>query len=373
MTERVGVVIWLMVAAIGLGCTFRTDFDGTRYRCDESESCPDGFTCVVGFCEVEGLQIDGATAPDARIPDAAFQCPDGSDPTTWYRDADGDTYGDPGASITACDGMDGAYVANDDDCNDDNDAVNPGAREVCGDQIDNDCVGGDPCLADLLAHWRFDEGQGDTASDSSGNGHHGVVYGSTWTADGLRFGTIDDYVEVPHSPDFAIPAGTVALWFRTDTVDTAQGIWSKDSSGFDTGGHLTISVALEGTSLDPTVSARLQSVDVSNYARDFAEQISPARWYHVVFVFGPDGMRLRVDNVLIDSNIYAGGLDDSSGGAGNFEPLVMGASTQVSDDLVVTPLSTPLQGEIHDVRFYRRPLDAGEVADLFAITGPGNP
>ena len=32
--------------------------------------------------------------------------------------------------------------------------------------------------ADLLAHWRFDEGAGTTIKDSSGNGHHGEISGT---------------------------------------------------------------------------------------------------------------------------------------------------------------------------------------------------
>jgi ELWxxDGT repeat protein/uncharacterized repeat protein (TIGR03803 family) len=56
---------------------------------------------------------------------------------TWYLDADGDGYGDPGVSTTGCPVPDG-YVSNGLDCNDDDDTVYPGAPELCDGQ-DNDC------------------------------------------------------------------------------------------------------------------------------------------------------------------------------------------------------------------------------------------
>jgi hypothetical protein len=32
----------------------------------------------------------------------------------------------------------------------------------------------------LVGHWKFNEGSGSTAYDSSGNGNHGTIYGATW-------------------------------------------------------------------------------------------------------------------------------------------------------------------------------------------------
>ena len=58
----------------------------------------------------------------------------------YYRDADNDTYGNPDITTVACAEPEG-YVDNSTafDCNDNNSAVHPGATEVCGDGIDNNC------------------------------------------------------------------------------------------------------------------------------------------------------------------------------------------------------------------------------------------
>ncbi|MDP4818286.1 MAG: HYR domain-containing protein, partial [Flavobacteriales bacterium] len=63
------------------------------------------------------------------------------DPTNlWYVDADGDNYGVAGASVVAC-SQPAGYAANTTDCNDANVNVNPGAIEICGNAIDDNCSG----------------------------------------------------------------------------------------------------------------------------------------------------------------------------------------------------------------------------------------
>ncbi len=62
-----------------------------------------------------------------------------TDGTTWYYDGDGDGYGDPSVTSTGCEAPDG-YVAAGTDCDDEDDAINPGSAEVC-DGVDNDCDG----------------------------------------------------------------------------------------------------------------------------------------------------------------------------------------------------------------------------------------
>jgi hypothetical protein len=59
--------------------------------------------------------------------------------STFYRDADGDGYGNESDSTEACSAPTG-YVSDNTDCDDTNAAVNPGATEVCN-GIDDDCDG----------------------------------------------------------------------------------------------------------------------------------------------------------------------------------------------------------------------------------------
>jgi hypothetical protein len=129
------------------GLTWYEDLDGDGYGSDDSatDSCmaPDGFVVAGGDCDDDDLEI----SPDAdeicdSIDNNCDGDTDGADATdalTWYLDLDGDGYGDPdGVSVVSCTVESADFVANDDDCNDDDDGVSPDEDEVC-DGIDNDC------------------------------------------------------------------------------------------------------------------------------------------------------------------------------------------------------------------------------------------
>ncbi len=63
---------------------------------------------------------------------------------TWYRDADGDGFGNPNSTNLACEQPEG-YVLNNTDFNDNSASAYPGATEICDDGIDNDGNGFSDC------------------------------------------------------------------------------------------------------------------------------------------------------------------------------------------------------------------------------------
>ena len=64
---------------------------------------------------------------------------------TYYQDLDNDGYGNAAVSQTGCAAVPG-YVTNSSDCNDNNNAVYPGAVDIAGNGIDEDCNGFDAPL-----------------------------------------------------------------------------------------------------------------------------------------------------------------------------------------------------------------------------------
>lgn len=98
---------------------------------------------------------DAGTVADARAraadaaPADADPC-EGAAPTSFYRDNDGDGFGDPAAVTLACVAPAG-HVADDTDCDDTTAFRNPGRVELC-DGLDNDCdvATADVCPAECV-------------------------------------------------------------------------------------------------------------------------------------------------------------------------------------------------------------------------------
>jgi hypothetical protein len=127
---------------------------------------PDGTSALVGWggdCIGAGENPTCTVTMDrARSATARFDLL-----ITYYRDADGDTYGDPENSVRATSPPAG-YVTDNSDCNDSNASIHPGALEVCN-SIDDNCNGQADEGFTLSAFYN------DADSDTYGNPSDGVL------------------------------------------------------------------------------------------------------------------------------------------------------------------------------------------------------
>jgi len=184
---------------------------------------------------------------------------DALDADTWYPDGDGDGYGDSAGAVESCQ-QPVSYVDNDDDCNDADTAVNPGAVESC-DGLDNDCNGtADGADAVDAATWYADtdgDGYGDgTTSHVACSASSSEVADNTDCNDSVfavNPGAQESCDGIDNDCD-----GTVD---ENDAVDASTGYADADSDGYGDPATLTTSCTLpssfiaDGTDCDDTDSA----------------------------------------------------------------------------------------------------------------------
>ena len=123
------------------------DADGDNYDAGQETVCygatyPSTYkqnTLGTDCDDENGAVHPGATEICNGIDDNCDGSIDEGVKTTFYRDADGDGYGNPSVTTQACT-VPAGYVVNSGDCNDASAAVHPGATEVCN-GIDDDCDG----------------------------------------------------------------------------------------------------------------------------------------------------------------------------------------------------------------------------------------
>ncbi|MCP3168481.1 MopE-related protein [Myxococcus qinghaiensis] len=128
----------------GVTSTFYRDADGDGYgsASQPTHACtqPGGYVANASDCNDSSASIrpggteicDGADNNCNGATDEGVQ-------STFYRDADGDGYGNAGLPTQAC-ARPGGYVSDATDCNDSSASIRPGASEVC-DGADNNCNG----------------------------------------------------------------------------------------------------------------------------------------------------------------------------------------------------------------------------------------
>ncbi len=225
-----------------------------------------------------------------------------------------------------------------------------------------------------VASWRLSETVGTTAVDETGNfpgqylgdmdfGFNGIVSGDLAVRVAQGY---DDAgrMEVPHSDEFLLDHGAISFWFNTKDEDRWQGLFSKDSSGYDNGGHIDVGIYLE------RVRVRLQSA-TSSYIL-WSPTIGDNEWYNVVVSFGVGGLKLFLNGVEVDSDSYTGGLGTTSGGSGNQEPITIGVSQMGSGNQTTSGWYYPFHGQIDEVAIYNRGVTGREVQWMYNAVLGGN-
>lgn len=181
---------------------------------------------------------------------------------------------------------------------------------------------------------------------------------------GVEFDGVNDALLIEHTQSLELSEGTVSLWFRMDNPSTPDYLspFSKDASDLGDGGHFQILVELS------ILRVRLQD-DTATHIVEFAD-VQADTWYHVLVTFGSAGLRLYVDGASVASNSHTGGWHDPANSLDNHEPLVVGASTGISDPDVHTPLTGYFGGAVDEVVILDYQLTETEAAQFYQLCTP---
>ncbi|MFA5772563.1 MAG: PKD domain-containing protein [Thermoplasmata archaeon] len=204
----------------------------------------------------------------------------------------------------------------------------------------------------LVAYWSFDEGTGTAASDSSGNGNTGMVYGGAAWVDGisgkaLQFDGGGDYVAVPGSASLStVGAITVELWMKTSVGDTNFIIQKYDNVGTNPYGY-ALHFAIAGH------PDKLEFWDGVSWSRVTTTHITDDAWHHVVVTGNGSAGVFYIDGIVGPSFTFHTVSDSPS------EILYMGAFEGIGSFF---------NGLIDEVRIYNRALSADEVYAAYVNT-----
>ena len=201
--------------------------------------------------------------------------------------------------------------------------------------------------AEIVSHWTFDEGAGNTAYDSASD-QHGTINGATWSegiiGNCLSFDGNYDYVRISDSDTLDITSNlSIAMWIKTSGPegDGTQHLFSNQRSisphdGFsfkitsfgDYDGHL-----------------RFSSQESNLYSNRSA---ATGDWCHVAVTLSGGMARIYIDGQL-----------DNSGYVG---------SHRINDlDQVIGATYTPwyfFNGKIDDLRIYNHALSEQEITSI---------
>ena len=124
-----------------------------------------------------------------------------------------------------------------------------------------------------------------------------------------------DYLDAGNAEALSLEAGTIAMTFNADHVWGQQALFSKDGSGYDDGGHLTVWLK------DGRIIVRQQSDDSTEYLKVPDLTIEKDTDYHFAVSFGEDGL-----NVYVNGQLWAAEPEMKQGMDMNERSFLVGAS-----------------------------------------------
>ena len=213
----------------------------------------------------------------------------------------------------------------------------------------------------LVGWWKFDEGSGTTAADSSGNGDTMTLFnGVSWVAgkigDAISANGTNQYGTVPAINLSGTSTLTVAFWANRTYSTTTESVLLEDSTNYNN------STTGFGFFPDDTPCKGIQAAVHGNvgYSVNCYSQPSSGVWHHLAIIYdktqaGNNQTALYIDGVLQTPTSNLNNTAQNTNSFGN-NPIYLFSrdGSQFFNG-----------GEVDDLRIYNRALSAAEIQQLY--------
>ncbi|UCC97845.1 MAG: discoidin domain-containing protein [Phycisphaerales bacterium] len=219
--------------------------------------------------------------------------------------------------------------------------------------------------ADLVAHWKFDDGSGTTAVDSSGNGYHAILVDNPEWVPG-KIGPFALNLEAGgyggirgmFYQSSGIPEVTVCAWIRTSS-GSGQFIAS-----FDRNEYWRLALSTESAATGQVGWHVRTDAGQSDYAS--GAPLNDGQWHHVCGVFDNGTSTIYIDGEPEPSTQLG-----STMGRNTLRYGYIGKNSEAAVENQAGPTGNPLDGDLDDLRIYDHALTQAEIRQAMKGLPPG--
>ncbi|MCK5924192.1 MAG: hypothetical protein KAG66_24870, partial [Methylococcales bacterium] len=208
----------------------------------------------------------------------------------------------------------------------------------------------------LIAGYPFEEGNGATVFDLSGNGHNGTLTGgavrnlSGETGEAIEFNGTDSSINLG-AVDITTPAMSIALWFKPDDFGTSDARLISKANGTSSSAHYWM-ISTLSTAGQHRLRFRLKTENGGTATLIGNAALIPGAWTHVTATYDGFNMKLFQNSIEVGSLAKTGAVSTSS---------------SIDAWIGSNPgNSRYFDGLIDDVRLYGEALDGTTIQDIIA-------
>jgi hypothetical protein len=222
----------------------------------------------------------------------------------------------------------------------------------------------------LTGAWRFSEGEGVVAYDSSGNRYDGQIKGPEWVSgrsgNALSFDGWDDYVNISGTSILnGATQATFTAWVKLRSLNTDDDIFAKGKHDLKNASILIWRdddvTGGDNISNKDCLSAMIYDGAQYKFISSGNGTLNDTNWHHLAVTFNATsntGLKIYIDGKFNQSgNPVAASVDRIA--SVNPEPLRIGRDNESA------PTNQTFNGSIEDVRVYNRALTADEIYELY--------